>query len=159
MSSKFEILKVPSVFSTTSFYTCTVLLLRPLLKLLNGNMYIPISCFCMCACVCVSVFVYVASCINTQTFLKFINRTWRLYNPLEMMPLVQYDHQQSRLLSPNSSISELLNGEKERKRGGGGGRRGRFGGGGVAAGPNKELFIMIDSLHGDSSYFTGLSVA
>lgn len=32
-------------------------------------------------------------------------------------------------------------------------------GGGVAAGPNKELFIMIDSLHGDSSYFTGLSVA
>lgn len=129
MSSKFEILKVPSVFSTTSFYTCTVLLLRPLLKLLNGNMYIPISCFCMCACVCVSVFVYVASCINTQTFLKFINRTRRLYNPLEMMPLVQYDHQQSRLLSPNSSISELLNGEKERKRGGGGGRRGRFGGG------------------------------
>lgn len=105
-------------------------------------------------CVCVSVFVYVASCINTQTFLKFINRTRRLYNPLKMMPLVQYDHQQSRLLSPNSSISELLNGEKERKRGGGGGRRG-----GVAAGPNKELFIMIDSLHGDSSYFTGLSVA
>lgn len=50
-----------------------------------------------------------------------------------MMPLVQYDHQQSRLLSPNSSISELLNGEKERKRGGGGGgRRGRFGGGGCS---------------------------
>lgn len=34
------------------------------------------------------------------------------------------------------------------------------GGAGLGGGgPNKELFIMIDSLHGDSSYFTGLSVA
>lgn len=48
---------------------------------------------------------------------------------------------------------------KERKRGGGGGGIG-CGGGGELAGPrNKELFIMIDSLHGDSPYFTGLSVA
>lgn len=44
--------------------------------------------------------------------------------------------------------------EEEEGEGGAG-----LGGGGVAAGPNKELFIMIDSLHGDSSYFTGLSVA
>lgn len=75
-----------------------------------------------------------------------------LYNPLEMMLHVEYDHKQSWWLTPNSSIWEHLNRMKEQKRGGGGG-------GGGEGRPAEQGALYNESFPCDSSYFTGLSVA
>lgn len=56
-----------------------------------------------------------------------------------MMPLVQYDHKQSSVKMPPST-STWMERTSGREEGGGGGSQ-----------PNKELFIVTDYFHGDSS--------
>ena len=152
MSSESEKLNVPSVFSATSFYTCMVLLLRLLLKLLDGNMFIPISCFCVCACVCVcvcaSTLKHSSNSLTGHSDYITHSRWCRSSNMITNKAVCWVQIPQSQ-----SSWMGRRSGREEEEGGGGAGLVGR------CSRPNKELFIMIYSLHGDSSYFTGLSVA
>ena len=138
MSSESEKLNVPSVFSATSFYTCMVLLLRLLLKLLDGNMFIPISCFCVCACVCVcvcaSTLKHSSNSLTGHSDYITHSRWCRSSNMITNKAVCWVQIPQSQ-----SSWMGRRSGREEEEGGGGAGLVGR------CSRPNKELFIMIYS--------------